>query len=844
MNPCSVSQHPRTYPRTRWALLLIWGLWCLAGPATTAAQVWSTFRGQVVNASDGQGIPGATILVVGTNFGTAADMEGRFTLRLPEGTYALRYSAIGYATKEGTVDVNRLQPTVATIRLVPTTVTMEELTVEGDQGPDEAGVFRVAPEDARNLPTPARDIVRVLKVMPGVASTNEMSNQYSVRGGGYNENLLFLNGFEIFLPFRPRQGEQEGLSLLNPDLAQSITLYSGAFPVTYGGKLSSALDVGYRWPATARPTAGVSMSLLDMSAYSSVRSRNQQWGMMLGLRKAQAQHFFETQELKGTYDPRYRDGQMLVVGTPTDWMQIEVLGIVADHRFFLDPSARKTYFGTLSQDSELGQSDLRSLWVSYDPSNREEDGYTTLFGATRIGLRLSAQLRTEIEAAYYDTEEVEFFELSGRGVLYQVDPGSGDPDQDENLYPTGVSRQESRADNQVNVTMLTLANRWRWTKGDHAVVVGAQWRPMSFSDQIDEKSIVIGPTLTQDVARIVLDSLQDEATLSETQVGIYLQDTWAPRPSWMPGELTITGGIRADYFSFNDEWTVSPRVNARYVYSERTTFTAAVGHYTQHPTYRELRGIPEPGTPLAETLNRTLRSQRATQGLLGVEHFLPKRRLIARAEAYYKRMTDVISYDIQNIRVNYAGENNAKAYAAGLDLQLKGEFVPGLESWLNYSYLRTEEILLPAFQTAYASGWHARPTDQRHTLSLFVQDYVPSDPSWKLHLRTLFGSGLPYTPPVPGPKLGTFETQIPGPKASGRYPRYFRFDMGATKRLTLFDEIAGHPVEATLGAELLNVFDMVNTVAYTWIPNQAGIWNRIPTRLTPRTYNVRFTLQW
>ena len=246
---------------------------------------------------------------------------------------------------------------------------------------------------------------------------------------------------------------------------------------------------------------------------------------------------------------------------------------------------------------------------------------------------------------------------------------------------------------------------------------------------------------------------------------------------------------------------------------------------------------------MINSLNRDLKSQRSAQAVVGIEHFLPRNRFMLRAEAYYKDLKNVISYDIENVRVVYSGENDAEAYAYGLDLQLRGEFVPGIESWANYSFLRTRENFVPGFVESGREGTNPRPTDQTHTVSVYIADYIPGDNSWKLHMRTLFGSGLPYTPPIEGERIGQIVTQVPGDRFSARYQRYFRFDMGATKEVVVSEKGLGNPIRLELTGEILNVFNMINTVAYSWIPRGDGIWVRTPTRLTPRTVNVRMAIK-
>lgn len=815
--------------RASFLLLCIFFLCC----GSAYAQNWGTLEGRVLQASNNQPIPGATVLVSGTNFGTAADENGFYTMRLPARTYEIVVRAVGFTTLVDSVNVIRDQANTYEIRLDEATLEMDGITVEDEAGFNDAGVYQLDPETIQKIPTPLKDGFRALKVVPGVVTNNELSSQYSVRGGGFNENLIFFNGFEVYMPFRPRQGEQEGLGLFNPELAGRITFYTGGFPARYGGKLSSALEVDYRRPENEPLQASVSLSLLDATATASSSALNGRLGWIAGFRKARARYLFSTQELKGNYQPDFQDLQAFVNYRLNSNTELEALGIWADHRFRLDPSNQRTFFGTVSQDPRV-PSNLQSLWLDFN--GEESDGYETRFGGFRIKNRFSPRVTASHDVAYFKTIEEEGFDISGQAVLYLVDPGSN-PNNNEDFITTGLSRTEDFADNRIEVDTWTAQSRWQYNTTRHAAELGGYFRNLSFADQISEKSVVVGRSREGDLVRIVVDSLDGTARFSETQAGFYLQD--AVDVMAEPGKLVLTAGVRTDYFSFNDEWTLSPRLLMRYQPNEEITYTASWGIYHQAPTYRELRGRPQPVISLINNLNRDLVSQRSMQFVAGFERFLPRSRFYLRGEAYYKKLSNVISYDIENVRVVYTGQNDADADAYGFDLQLRGEFVPGLESWANYSYLNTTETFRPDFQDEFKQGSNPRPSDQRHTISIYVADYIPGDESWKLHMRTLFGSGLPYTPPIEGERLGNTQTQVPGDRFSARYQRYFRFDMGITKEVVITERNNGVPVRMELTGEILNVFNMVNTVAYSWIPRSDGILTRIPTRLTPRTINVR-----
>ncbi|MCY3595311.1 MAG: TonB-dependent receptor [Bacteroidetes bacterium] len=789
--------------------------------AQVAAQSWGTVQGTVTESGNGLALPGVSVLVNDTNFGTASNDSGSYTLQLPTGRYALRFSYVGFASRLDSVVVSSRSITTLNVQLVPTIFEGEELVVE-DETILGAGVQQIAPEQVRRMPSPFKGF-QALLVLPGVSANNELSNQYSVRGGGFNENLIFLNGFEIHMPFRPRQGEQEGLGLFNPELARRITLYTGGFPTKYGGKISSALDIEYA-PST-NFTTSATLSLLDGTATAAATRGSFSW--QIGLRKARARRFFSTQELKGNYQPDYQDIQTRLTYRLTPRHELEFVGLYADHEFRLDPRGRRTFYGTVSADG--GSSDIRSVWLSYSSDSEEVDGYQTGLAGLRMKNRVGTRWTLQHDVSLYATQERESYVLEGNAVLYDI---VTDSNADRLEIPRGLARQEDLANNTITVTTLAGRGLYHWTSSRHVIESGWHLKRFAFYDRLMEESIVLGKDLEMEPVRIVVDSLKGTTTLNTSQISLHVED------SYSVNEVTLlNAGIRTDWYEFNQEWTFSPRASLRYEASKELTLTASVGIYYQQPTYRELRGTPGADVPLAQSLNRSLRSQRSVQMTGGAELFVPQRRLYLRGEAYYKKLANLISYSLENVRINYSGLNDASGHVYGLDLQARGEFVPGMESWINYSFMVARERFLPQYTTHLNAGLRPRPTDQRHTVALFVQDYIPMDPTWKLHMRILFGSGLTYTPPIPGERIGSVVTQIPGNRHSARYPEFRRIDFGTTKIITLSNR--PRPLQLEITAEMLNIFDIINTVAYSWLPDATGIWQRIPTRLTPRTINLR-----
>ena len=820
----------------RFLSTLVLGACCLLSVLPVQAQTWGRVTGTVTDADDGTPLPGVTVVVRGTDYGTATNPEGRYSMRLPTGRYALRFSSVGFATRVDSVVVTDEGTARLDMALPPRVTEMDEVTVVDSTGAQAAGVYRVDPEEVQDIPTPFKDGFRALKTVPGVATNNELSQQYSVRGGGYNENLIFVNGFEVFMPFRPRQGEQEGLGLLNPALATDMTFYTGGFPVRYGGKLSSALDVQYAQPEEQPLTGSADLSTLDASLHAQSSALDGDLGWAVGVRRAQPGRFFGTQDLKGDYSPRFTDVQGSFAYRFNDAVSLEALGIWADNAFELEPEERTTYFGLISLDPER-PSDFKALRSNLNGAR--SDGYRSKVAGLRLNTDPTDRLHLQHSLGYFGTRETESFDITSDQRVCQVDPTAGA--SETNCFLIGQAERTSAADNAVEVRRLTGKGRYEYTLSRHALAAGWHVRDLHFDDRLNEKTVITGQRENGAQERIVVDSLRDRAVFSEQQAGVFIQDAVDVLPE--RDRLVLTGGVRSDYYTFNDEWTVSPRLSARFSYNDQLTLTGSWGIYHQQPTYRELRGTPEGGLSISDALNRNIRSQRSMQVVLGGEYFFPDSRMYLRAEGYYKDLDDIISYTIDDVRVDYSGENDADGYTYGFDLQLRGEFVPGLESRFNYSFMVARERFKDEVLANYEDptlrenrqGLIPRPTDQRHTFSAFVQDYVPGDESWKLHIRLLYGSGLPYTSTNPGPEINGAQFRIPGERMRGRLPAYRRVDVGATKEIEIVEEGLSAPVTLDLTLEVLNLFDMDNTVDYSWTRN----FQRVPKRLTPRTLNVR-----
>ena len=825
--------------------VLLAALLAVLSPAA-AAQVWGEIAGTVTEASTGDPIPGANVLVDGTSFGTAADLDGRFSFRIPEGTYPLRVSAVGFTLARDTIRVRKGQRVELDVALAVQEGALGEAVVEAQREGLGAGVSTIEAATIRSMPTPVADALRAVKTELGVTSNNELSNAYSVRGGSTNENQFFIDGFEVYRPIRTQQGEQEGLGLVNGDLVEAMTLYAGGFPVRYGGKLASVLDVRYPRPESAILGTAYASSL---DAGAAVQGSAGPLGVAVAGRLSRPQSFLGSQELKGDYDPDFRDVQGLAHLDLGGGASLRAVGLAARHRFRFQPQSRVTTFGIFPDY-------IRTAAFDYDGS--ENDGYNVLFGGLRLTTPVSAALTLEHSAAGYDTEEFQDIDIASRVQFANVVRQPGAPPGEFDRIPDGAPfTQRDFADNRVNVVTLTGGGRYNLLLGRGATELGWQVRQLWYLDRIDEGSEIIYTTNAGAEERFEQGVLEAAFDTSAVQVGVWGEQALDVLPE--RGRLVATAGLRADYYDLTDEWTLSPRLSAVLRASETTSFTGALGVYHQAPTYLELRGDPEPGIQTI-SINDDLKSQRADVAVLGVEHLFTSTRLTLRAEAYYKRLTDLVSYTVDNVRVGYSGLNDSEGYAGGLDVQLRGELVPGLESWVNYGFLLTEERFYEpqredfgtdaAYDRAVlqyerngSGDWVRRPTDRRHNLSVFVQDRIPGDDTWSLHLRALYGSRLPTTAPavIVDGETGN-EFFVDGARNASALPSYTRFDVGLTKRLIIGKGISGAPMTLLATAEVLNVFDQTNAIANTYNLLQRGnarYFEAVPTRLTPRTFNVR-----
>ncbi len=753
------------------------------------------------------GIPieGAEVWVDGIGLRASADSLGYFAFHIQPGRYRFRASALGFRPWSDSLKVDSESTSYLQIVLVERVLQLLPILIE-EEALEVAGVHRIEGNDVVSVPSPTHDALNSLKSFPGVASRNELSNQFSVRGGGFHENDILINGFEMPMPLRTRSAEQEGLSPINSEMVRWISFYSGGFPSRFGRTLSSVVAAEYQIGSEDRLRGTATTTFRGLTVWQE-GSRS---GFVIGFRDSSPGRIFQSQDLKGIYAPRFTDLQGIVQTKLPFGLSMELLGLLAGNRYSLDPRRRRTFF---PDPVDV----ITRFQAKYSDGSFEDQQYGTEFLGVRVA-RTGGSALLEHRASYLRTRELERLVLDSSLSLCSAFI--------DELRCEESTRVVDSADNYVSSSRLSLSGLYLISRKSTRELGWSISREVG-RDRIDESSVIT--FLGSDPSPPRADVLSDTSRFASTRLALHAEE------SWEVGATRAELGIRFDWHSATAQVTVSPRVVLRYEVDQRTDFRFSWGVYHQSPAYRELRsnsailGTQNGGT------ERKPRAQRSHQATLGIEHRLPDRRLTVRADVFGKALTNLISYTADDIRLDYSGRNDTDGYAIGLEFQVRGEFVKGLESWANYSFLVSKEKFRPEFTSELNDGWLPRPTDQRHTISLFVQDFIPSHPAWKIHVLSRFGSGVPFTPSVGTKNSSSLTLGANGKRSSDRYPAYFRVDLGMTRTM-VFGE--SRPLRFDVVLELLNLFDAANVVAYAWIQRGTGKRARVPTRLTPRLLNA------
>ncbi len=764
-----------------------------------------------VNDSEGNPIEMAVVKVEGQGAGTLTDLKGKYSFTCQSAdSVVVVFSMLGYQTHKRVLMSPHDSVTLKVV-LKSSDQTLGQATVKGQRVQSNT-MQSVKAKDVKNLPsTTGNGVEDLISTMAGVSRHDEMSSQYNVRGGSFDENLVYLNGQEVFRPMLVSSGQQEGLSIINSDMVDKIEFSTGGFPVKYGDKMSSVLDIKYKKPQQFE--AKLNASLLGGGAY--VGFGNKKFSMMNSVRYKTTRYMLGSLETNGEYRPNFLDYQTYFSWTPNERWTIDFIGNISDNHYNFKPKSRETRFGTLE--------DTKEFRVYFD--GKEKDLFRTYYGALTISRNFGKNTSLALLGSAYKTREQETYDIQGQYWLNEL--GS----QEE----LGVGTYREHARNYLNATVANVALRFNTKMKKHEIEAALSMRTEHFSENASEWEMrdSAGYSIPNNPDRLQLYyNLHADEKMTATRLEAYAQDTY--RFSTKSGNFTLNYGVRLSNWSWNKETIVSPRASLGFIPSanDKWIFRIAAGLYYQTPFYKELRDTSTTGYNTVVTLNKNIKSQRSWQIVIGGDYTfrLNDRPFKFTAEAYYKGMSNLIPYNVNNVRTVYYGRNMCDGYAMGIDTKLYGEFVPGTDSWITFSVMQTKE--------KFGNKWVPRPTDQRYNLSLYFTDFFPGSDRWKMSLRGAFADGLPFGPTHSGREKMNF-----------RAPAYKRVDIGMNYRLLNNEDgrhkngIAGAIKNAWLGIDAFNVFGINNVNSYYWVTDVTNNQFAVPNYLTGRLLNLRLSLE-
>lgn len=760
----------------------------------------------------------ATVRIAGTAIGTNTDLQGEYSLTIArQDTIQVVFSCVGFKTQERKV-IDPQGDVTLNIKLMPDDVVLQEVEVTGFRN-NVNGMQTFDVDSYKGSPdVSGGSIESMLTTMPGVNSSNELSSQYSVRGGSFDENSVYINGVEIYRPQLVRSGQQEGLSIINPDMVGNVKFSSGGFPARYADKMSSALDITYREPEAFE--ASVSASL--MGATLSIGSNTGKFSQLHGVRFRKNNSLLSSQETKGEYDPTYFDYQTNLILKASDKFKINFLGNIALNHFGFKPSDRETTFGTAE--------DAKSFKVYFD--GEERDKFETYLGSLSFEYKRNRSTTFTMALSGFLTNEFVSYDISGEYWLDEA--GSAEEGVGGEL---GVGKYMEHSRNRLRASVVTALLGGQTVAGINHITYGVRYSHETFRDRTKEwewrdsagYSLPTGP----DGVHLIynLTSRQD---ISGNRVSIFGEDAIYLETS--KAFITINGGIRFSYWDFNKEFLVSPRVNVSFTPVNHIgwNFRIAGGVYYQSPFYKEYREtiIDDLGNGYV-VLNNNIKSPRSIQVLFGTDYTFRvwNRPFKITAEAYYKNLHNFISYEYDNLKVNYSGKNDSKGYVMGLDFKLFGQFVPGSDSWISFALMHTQQDL---------NGKKVPlPSDQRYSVGLYFTDYFPRFPRLRFSLRGILSDGLTLTPP-----------RVTRDQAYFRAPSYKRVDIGLSY-LIIGEPQDGerkhnvwrHFKRLTVGIDLFNLFDIANVSSYYWVTDVNNLQYAVPNYLTRRQINIHLSAE-
>lgn len=819
-------------------------LFALIGLGLQAQNQMAKVSGKVID-ENRLAIPLANISIEGKSGGTATDDYGNYVISFPANTKTtLVFSFIGYKTEKVEVTMKADQEKVVNMTLFTTAKQLNDVIVE-DKEVRKSTLTRIDPQAALAIPTVSGGIEALVKTMPGVSSNNELSSQYSVRGGNFDENLVYINGIEVYRPILTRSGQQEGLSIINSNLVSSILFSAGGFDAKYGDKMSSVLDIRYRKPTKFAGSADI--SLLGGSFHFEGVAAKKKLTYLFGFRQKSNQYLLNSLDTKGEYKPSFTDLQALVGYQIHPKWKIEVLGNYARNSYKLTPENRETAFGHIKEAYQLK--------IYFD--GQEIDRFDTWFGAVTTTYNPKDNIQLKLIGSGYQSFERENYDIQGQYWIGKLSTDLGQEDFGEVTESKGVGTYLNHARNRLNATVYSIEHQGIKENDLSILQWGVKFQHEAFEDRMREWEMIdsagysspkppdslgyTDPGAQQFYPFVLFDTVISDNNIASNRITGYVQNNWDFYH--IKNRMSLTVGARFNYWTYNEQFLVSPRIAFSYQpeWEKDILFRAAAGVYYQPPFYKELRR-PD------GSLNPSIKAQESYHFVLGSDYnfILWDRPFKLTTEAYYKHMDNLIPFYVENVRIVYSGENSSRGYATGLDMKINGEFVPGVESWMSVSVMQTNEIFRDNFYNEIFSSnpetaenvWVPRPTDQRVTVNIFFQDYLPMLPNFKMNMNLGFGSGLPVY--YPNAEYNTVIT---------RTPMYRRVDIGFAY------EIIGpktkkaqkgpfkHFTNMDLTFEILNLLDINNVVSYLWVKDNQNYVYLVPNYLTPRQLNLKLAVR-
>lgn len=764
-------------------------------------------KGKVLD-ENGAPIELASITCISQGKATMADLKGQYELTLSiADSVVIRYSMIGYQTKTRVLNKPRGTQTIQ-IRLSQN-ASIDEITVTQTRR-QTTQTEQIDVKNAQMAPSATGNAVEnLIQTQAGVSTHNEMSSQYNVRGGSFDENSVYINGIEVYRPLLVRSAEQEGLSAINPDMVEKIGFSTGGFEAQYGDKMSSALDITYKRPKAFE--AKVEASLLGASTYIGFSTKKISW--MNSLRYKTNQLLLGKGDMRGEYDPRFLDYQTYLVYKPSERWTLDVLGNISDSHYNFKPSDRETSFGT--------QMSVKNFKVYFD--GQERDLFRTYFGTIGLTRHITKDSKIGLQLSAFNSKEQETYDIQGQYWLTETD------NADELGVGTYMEHGRNYLTSSVVSGKLSLEHKW----GNHLLksAITHKWENIHENSREYEMRDSAGYSIPHTGTDLMMIySLKANNRLKSQRTEFYVQDTYRFTNSSQTTFYTFNYGLRMSYWSFNKEFLFSPRLSLAVVpsFNQDITFRAAAGLYYQAPFYKELRDTVTANGLTHASMNEKIKSQRSIHFLLGMDYRFKmlERPFKFSVEAYYKALSDIIPYNVSSVKIIYYGENRSTGHIAGLDMKLFGEFTPGADSWLTLSLMNTRMNLngqsIPL------------PSDQRYAINFFFTDFFPGTDKWKMSLKLAYADGLPFGPPHRGIENLQF-----------RAPAYQRCDIGMSyNAYRAMEGTTRYTVKNVwLGLDCLNLFGINNISSYYWVTDVMNYQYAVPTYLTGRQLNGRVIIE-